>query len=172
MAVDSPIRRARPATGPDRKLELHIVLNFLEMLLAKTIGRVLPIRFVMFCLVGGLGGCVHMAVLSVAHVWLGMSFQFGQVTAIFIAMTFNFLLNNATTFRDRAVAGWRGYVIGAATFYAVCTIGAVLNYLSADFIFGRGVEWWLAAMAGMVVGAGWNFVLSNAITWRRGRPED
>lgn len=143
------------------------MIEFLEMLIGKTIGRILPVRFVMFCLVGGLGGTVHMAVLAVLHAWLEVSFQAGQVTAIFIAMTFNFLLNNATTFRDKAVTGWRGYMVGAASFYGVCTIGAVANYMSADFIFARGVAWWLAAMAGMVVGAGWNFVLSNAITWRR-----
>ena len=47
----------------ESKLDSQAVWSYLQLLADKTIGRLIPLRFVMFCLVGGLGVAVHLAVL-------------------------------------------------------------------------------------------------------------
>jgi len=71
------------------------------LLLDKLIGHVVPVRFVMFSMVGVLGLGIHLAVLAttlnVAHV----AFDLSQTIATLVAMTGNFLLNNYLTYRDK-----------------------------------------------------------------------
>ena len=75
------------------------------LLLDKTVGRVVPIRFVMFVLVGGAGVVVHMPALAASSRGLELSFIGSQTAATVVAMTFNFFANNVLTYRDQAPAG-------------------------------------------------------------------
>jgi len=76
------------------------------MLLAdKTIGHVLPPRFVAFSIVGALGTLVHMATLTLLLKALGVDFNLSQASAAVVAMTGNFFLNNALTYRDKRLTG-------------------------------------------------------------------
>jgi dolichol-phosphate mannosyltransferase len=79
------------------------------------------------------------------------------------AMTFNFLLNNLFTYRDRRLKGWR-LVSGLGSFYAVCGLGAAANVGIAASIVGRQ-PWWLAGLAGAAVSAVWNYAMSSIFTW-------
>jgi dolichol-phosphate mannosyltransferase len=82
------------------------------------------------------------------------------------AMTFNFALNNVFTYRDRKLRGlawWRGLMM----FYFVCGIGAIANVGVGWFLYQHDSIWWLAGLAGAVVGAVWNYVGSGWLTWRR-----
>ena len=88
------------------KLSNTVAWDFVLLLLDKKVGRYLPVQFVSFCLVGGFGACVHLAVLSGGW-WLGLDFLAAHTAATATAMTTNFLMNNALTYRDRMLSGWR-----------------------------------------------------------------
>jgi dolichol-phosphate mannosyltransferase len=87
-----------------------------------------------------------------------------------VAMTFNFLLNNAVTFRDRQLKGWR-LLRGLIYFYVACSVGAVVNVSFAQLLAGRRVPWYLAGISGMAISSVWNYGVNTVITWRRARPK-
>jgi dolichol-phosphate mannosyltransferase len=107
-----------------------------------------------------------MAVLAVAF-HLGMSFLRAQIAATVVAIAGNFFLNNALTYRDKRLKGLGPVLLGLASFYAVCSIGAVANVGIADFLFGQDYDWWVSGICGILVGAVWNYAMSALFTWRR-----
>jgi dolichol-phosphate mannosyltransferase len=78
------------------------------------------------------------------------------------------VLNNRLTYRDRRLTGW-GFLGGLASFYAVCSLGAVANVGVGTALFARQESWWMAGAAGAVVGSVWNYVMGNLFTWRKKR---
>jgi dolichol-phosphate mannosyltransferase len=48
------------------KLDNAAKLDYLKLLVDKSLGRLLPLRFIMFSLVGGLGVFVHLGILSIS----------------------------------------------------------------------------------------------------------
>jgi dolichol-phosphate mannosyltransferase len=136
------------------------------MLLAdKLVGRFVPVRFALFGLIGGLGLVVHLAVLWVALNLLAIGFSASQA-ATMVAMTSNFVLNNQFTYRDQRLRGLR-LLRGLVIFYLICGIGAIANVGVASYAFTTSHTWWLAGVAGAVIGSVWNFAMSSVFTWRR-----
>lgn len=74
------------------KLDAHAMWNYGMLLLEKMIGHLVPVRFVAFTLVGGLGVGVHFATLSLLYRALEVGFVPSHAMAT--AMTFNFAVNN------------------------------------------------------------------------------
>jgi dolichol-phosphate mannosyltransferase len=139
------------------------------MLLAdKTIGRFLPVRFLAFSIVGGLGVGVHMAILTLMLTALGSGFTAAQSAATGLTMIFNFALNNALTYRDRRLRGWP-WLRGLVTFMIACSIGALANVGIASYLFENRTQWVFAALAGVLVGAVWNYAVTQLYTWGRRR---
>ena len=81
-------------------------------------------------------------------------------------MTVNFFLNNVFTYRDRRLRGFAA-VRGLFTFYAICALGAVANVGIASYVFSRNEAWWLAGLAGVLVGSVWNYAVSSVFTWKQ-----
>jgi dolichol-phosphate mannosyltransferase len=106
----------------DSKLDANAELEYLFLVVDKIVGQYIPTRFVIFVLVGSLGLILHLATLGLLFFSTRGEFAFSQTLATIFAMTFNFLLNNLVTFRDRWVRGWR-LVTGLLTFYAACSVG-------------------------------------------------
>ena len=83
-------------------------------------------------------------------------------------MTVNFFLNNALTYRDRRLKGWRQLLDGWVSFCVVCSVGLVANVGVAAFVHDAqdgGIA--ASAMIGILVGAVWNYALSSKFTWGR-----
>ncbi|MGB1025242.1 MAG: polyprenol monophosphomannose synthase, partial [Rhodospirillaceae bacterium] len=76
------------------KLDLMVLFEFLTLLSDKTIGAVIPTRFIMFVLVGLTGVGVHVGVLGLVHKVMALDFWLGQSAAVIVAMSTNFYLNN------------------------------------------------------------------------------
>ena len=153
----------------ESKLDTLVAWEYLMLLLQKLIGPAVPVRFLLFALIGGLGVGVHLTTLwTVLHF---ADFPVAQAVATVVAMTGNFLLNNLFTYRDRRLKGWR-ILWGLASFYAVCGIGAVANVGVAASIAGHHA-WWLAGLSGAAVSVVWNYVMSSIFTWsaRRSAPK-
>ena len=83
-------------------------------------------------------------------------------------MTSNFALNNILTYRDMRLRGWQ-WLRGWMSFSIACSVGAVANVGIATYIFRLETTWVLAALAGIIVGAVWNYAVTTVYTWRRPR---
>jgi dolichol-phosphate mannosyltransferase len=150
----------------ESKLDSTVALQYLELLVEKRIGGWIPVKFIKFGAVGALGLVVHMAILS-ALLNLHAGFGTAQTVAVISAMTFNFLLNNSFTYRDRRLKGWR-MLTGLMSFYVICGLGAIANVGVGEFMFDNAYDWWLAGLAGAAVGSVWNYVMGSIFTWRKG----
>jgi dolichol-phosphate mannosyltransferase len=150
----------------ESKLDSQAMWDYLMLLLDKLVGHVVPVRFVAFGLVGGVGVLLHFAVLTALFRVAGLSFTVGQSAATAVAMLSNFMLNNALTFRDMRLKGWK-WLKGLASFVLVCSLGAVSNIGIASYLFGRNGMWAVAALAGIAIGAVWNYAMSSMYTWNK-----
>ena len=149
----------------ESKLDVLVVWEYVMLLADKLVGHIVPVRFAFFMMIGGLGLFVHLAVLWTG-LTLGARFVAAQTAATAVAMTSNFLLNNLFTYRDQRLRGWR-LVRGLLSFYLICGIGAAANVGIASYIFRLERAWWVAGIAGAIVGSVWNYAVSSIFTWNK-----
>lgn len=162
--AEVPLQFAERRAG-ESKLDRAVAFEFLVGLYERYFGQLIPTRFAMFATVGGLGVGVHFAILTVLFLGLGAGFALAQAAATFAAMTFNFWLNNWLTYRDQRLKGAGRVLAGWAGFCLTCSIGAIANVALATWLKDVGVFWALAALAGIVIGAVWNYALSSRFVW-------
>lgn len=155
----------RSREAGESKIGARVIAEYLELLADKTIGRFVPVRLIKFLMVGGLGVFVHLAMLG-SLLTLGHGFMVAQTGAVLTAIAFNFFLNNSFTYADRKLKGW-AIVGGLASFYAISAVGALANIGIGTWMAGHNERWWIAGIAGVLVGAIWNFAMSAALTWRK-----
>jgi dolichol-phosphate mannosyltransferase len=150
------------------KLDSVTAWDYVMLLLDKMIGHWIPVRFLAFSIVGAVGVAVHFAVLTLVFQGLQRGFVLGQAIATLCAMTFNYAVNNVLTYRDMQLRGrrwWRGW----ASFVLACSIGGFANLGVASTVYGLGRGWFPAAVAGIMVGAVWNYAVTMMLTWGRAR---
>jgi dolichol-phosphate mannosyltransferase len=155
----------RNRVSGESKLDSNVAWEYFIMLLDKFTGGAVPIRFIAFSLVGGLGLIVHLIVLSTLFKGTGTSFLWAQAAATMIAMTSNYVLNNVLTYRDLRLRGW-GFVRGWFSFVLACSVGAIANIGIADYLFHKDSFWVSSAIAGVLVGAVWNYAVTAVYTWK------
>ena len=149
----------------ESKLDARVALDFGQLLLAKLSNDAISYRFVLFCLVGATGVGVHMAALYMVHALGVESFGVQQTIATMVAIAWNYVFNNAYTYRDQRLAGW-AFVRGLLVFELVCSVGAISNVGVASLIYAGGPSWWIAGLGGAVMGAVWNYAVSAAVVWK------
>jgi dolichol-phosphate mannosyltransferase len=150
----------------ESKLDSMVILDYLILLIDKVLGHVIPLRFIMFVSIGGVGLIVHLAALAMLNRGIGISFVIADSIAAMTAMTFNFFSNNWLTYRDMRLKGFWPIMRGIFSFYAVCGIGAVSNVGIAAVLFQQNYTWWVAGIAGALLGAVWNYAATSIFTWR------
>ena len=156
----------RQRVAGESKLSPLVGLDFLGLVAHHASGGVLPIRFVLFALIGGIGIVVHLAVLSIVLAVVGdAQFNSSQIVATLAAMASNFVLNNEITYRSYRYRGL-GMIGGFLLFAVVCSIGAISNVNIASWLFAGRTTWWLAGLAGALVGVVWNYAASTTFVWR------
>ncbi|MES2445441.1 MAG: glycosyltransferase family 2 protein [Pseudomonadota bacterium] len=152
----------------ESKLDHVVALEYLIALYDRMFGRIVPVRFAMFSAIGAMGAGVQFAVLWLLYRAAGAPFLTGMIAATWFAMTFNFILNNALTYREQRLKGFNQLVGGWVSFCLVCAPPAVANVGVAAFLHdAQHGDWRFAAMAGILVAAVWNFALSSRFTWGR-----
>jgi dolichol-phosphate mannosyltransferase len=149
----------------ESKLDTMVAWEFGVLLADKLVGRYVPVHFVVFAAVGFTGIAAHLLTLGLFGL-LGFSFGTAQTAAVMVAMTWNFILNNVITYRDERLRG-AAFVRGLLSFYAIGAVGAVANIGIIGTMFSRGSGWWLAGIAGGLVGVVWNYTMSSLFTWHR-----
>lgn len=164
-AVELPFRFRTREAG-ESKLGTGVVVDYAVTIADRLIRRVVPSRIVMFAAVGTLGLGVHLLALNAVLGATQARFAVAQAIAVTIAIGFNFLGNNAVTFRDRRLRGAR-LLGGLLSFYALCGLGALANIGIGAELFAGHHRWWVSGVAGAVVGSLWNFAAATLVTWRR-----
>ncbi len=158
----------RLRTEGESKLDHVVAMEFLIAIYDRLFGRIVPVRFVMFSAIGAIGAAVHLAVLWTLFREGGLDFVPATIVATAVAMTFNFFLNNALTYRERRLKGARQLLDGWVSFVLVCAVGAAANVGVAAFLFKmQHGTWAFSALAGLVVAAVWNYALSSRFVWGR-----
>ncbi|MEI6033763.1 MAG: glycosyltransferase family 2 protein [Verrucomicrobiae bacterium] len=148
----------------ESKLDVVVGLEYLYLLADKSLGRLLPVSFVLYVSTGLLGMLLHLAVLGVLYRAAGVAFVLAQSLATAAAMTSNFLINNAVTFRSRRLRGSR-LLPGLLAYVAVCALGALGNVQTAEYLYAAKIPWWFAGACGALIGAVWNYAVSTQIVW-------
>lgn len=151
----------RARNAGESKLDNGVVVQYLSLLAAKLLRDVISPRALMFALVGAGGLLVHLAVLRAA---LSLGFAGAQALAAATAMTSNYLVNNAVTYRDRRKKGW-ALLTGYVRFCALCSVGLGANVAVGALVQEHFHIWWLSGAAGAAVGAAWNFVTTALAVW-------
>jgi dolichol-phosphate mannosyltransferase len=171
LSAPTPLRvKEVPATFHERvagesKLDAQVMLQFGGLLLDKTFGGYLPLRFASFAAVGAIGVMVHLTVLAVLRETTPLNFGGEQAIATLVAMVFNFELNNVITYADQRLKGprlWRGLLL----FMLVCGVGAVANVGIAKALYYSNTAWSVAGAMGAVIGVVWNYAVSATLVWR------
>jgi dolichol-phosphate mannosyltransferase len=116
-------------------------------------------------MIGFSGIGIHMLALLSALEWSTLSFVNAQLAATMAAITSNYVLNNAITYRDRRLRGF-AFVRGWIEFTLICSIGAMSNIGIASWIHGEHVRWVFAGLSGAVVGVAWNYMVTRMFVWK------
>ncbi len=170
-----PLNFAARAQG-ESKLDRTVVFEFLVGLYDRWLGRIVPTRFALFGTIGAMGVVVHMAVLSAFLTLFGgnfaqpvTGFEIGQAVAATVAMSFNFVLNNALTYADQRLRGAAAMLRGWLKFAATCSVGLLANVGAAVVLVRFGMPEYPAALVGIAIGSVWNYALSSRFVWGRFR---
>lgn len=149
----------------DSKISAMVLAEFAFLLIEKMSRGLIPPRFVLFALVGGLGLGVHLAVLSTL-IALQAPFMAAQTSAIAAAILFNYAVNNEFTYRDKRLSG-AGFYLGFVIFAAICSFGAIANIGVANLAIEETNSWSLAGIAGALMSAVFNFGGASTMVWGR-----
>ena len=156
----------RPRKTGESKLDTMVVLEYLQLLLDKTVGCYVPMRVVVFVATGALGLCLHLLVLAFCLFAFALTFSYAIAVATVSTIILNFTLSNLLTYRDRRLHGWR-FLHGMSKFSVACSLGAVANVGVSNLLYDHQ-SWWVAGMAGAAIGAVWNYAVGGAVMLRRG----
>ena len=163
--VEVPYRFRERVAG-ESKLTPLVGFDFLGLVAHHASGGVLPVRFVLFALIGLVGLVVHILVLSIFRAWVGTNdFQEGQLIATVVAMGSNFLLNNEITYRTQRYSGF-GMARGFLAFALACGVGALANINIASMLYNSNETWWVSGLAGALLSVVWNYAVSTRLIWR------
>jgi dolichol-phosphate mannosyltransferase len=154
----------RPRSGGTSKLDSRVIADLVALLLEKRLRSLVPARFILFTGVGLSGVAVNVLALVLFH-RAGVHAAYALVGAIFVAMCWNFWLNNLLTFRDQRLRGI-GLLFGFAGFVASCALGAVLNFLATEGVQSLGWRLAPAGLFGALAAGVFNFWAVRRVTWR------
>ncbi len=173
----------RPRLHGESKLDTLTVWEYLVLLADKLFGKLIPVRLILFSLVGVTGIFVHLAVFWTSLLTgaassfspdQALQFKVAQAAATVVAATSNFFLNNLLTYRDKRLRGW-AILRGLLSFLAICSVGAIVSVSFA----GQVLSWFpdglraskyvltFASLSGVAVSTILNFSATAIFTWRK-----
>ncbi|HEX3889099.1 MAG TPA: glycosyltransferase family 2 protein [Phenylobacterium sp.] len=152
----------RARVAGDSKLDEGVVVQYLGLLLAKLTRDFVSPRFIMFGIVGASGVVIDLLILDALRDHVG--FAAAKLVSALAAMTSNYLINNAVTYRDRRKRG-ADLLVGYFKFVLLCSVPLAANVAVATMVFERGPSWWVAGVAGAIVAAVWNYITTARAVW-------
>jgi len=125
----------------------------------------IPLSLLSFLIVGALGVVVHLSILKFAMLVLGLPFRPANALSMIGAATFNFCLNNLSTFSDKKLGG-RRVLVGYALYMGITSLGLIVSLGVSSVAYAHGLPPVLAALCGIAVGSLWNYCMSYTFVWR------
>jgi dolichol-phosphate mannosyltransferase len=161
LIVELPYRfKAR--TGGASKFDMRAAIDYAALVGSRMSGNVVSPQMLLFFVAGATGIAVHLAVLGVVF-GFGVGFPWAQTVAGLTAMTSNYLVNNAITYRDRQRRGW-ALLRGFARTSVLSAPGLITSVAVGGVVYRHLHIWWLAGIAGAGFGAVWNSVVAAIIS--------
>jgi dolichol-phosphate mannosyltransferase len=155
----------QPRISGESKLNLPIVWDLGISIIHTLLLRSVPRRAVSFALVGATGVATHLLVYSLTTHFLAFSFEMAQVSAVVIAASTNFLINNVLTFRSQQLQGM-SLLLGLVRFLLVTSMGMVANVGVSSALYHQAAQRPLFAMfAGIAVDFVWKYAASSKFVW-------
>lgn len=156
----------------ESKLSRRVQLEFIEYLYDVTLGHYIPLVFVKYCIVGTIGIVVNLA----AYMFFSflfrengelalIGFRISVLTAIEVAIVFNFLLNNIWTFAHAQLKG-ANMMLGFLKYNVACLFGALANYAVSSYLFSVGTTELVSVILGACTGIVWNYTMSRLFAWK------
>ncbi|HTB13509.1 MAG TPA: glycosyltransferase family 2 protein [Bryobacteraceae bacterium] len=150
----------------ESKLDILVGIEYLQLLLDKLLGDLIPPRFIIFGMVGLVGVAVHLSILYLLLRVAGWTFIAAQSAGTLVVMILNFFLNNAITYRDRRLRGTRMW-LGLLSFCMACAVGAFINLRIAGYAtLDAGLPWYAGGFLGLLISSVWNYSITALFTWR------
>lgn len=156
----------RPRQHGESKLTASIALAYLVALYDLRFGKLLPLRFVKYALVGFSGIFINALGFWLARHSLGMRDSQALILAILASIASNFFLNNLFTFSDRKLTGVGAILRGYLKYNFVCLGGAFINYaitMNLRNEFAINID--AANLLGVAVATLWNYFINLNLTW-------
>ena len=150
------------------KLDVLVGLEYLHLLLDKTLGRYLPVTYLLFSMVGSIGVLFHLLLVKALRDYAGLRLNMAQIVSSALVIVLNFFLNNRLTFRDVRLKGRELYA-GFVRFFGACLLGLLANVEIARYLRAFNVPWYAASAAGIIAGSVWNYSVSSIAVWHRRR---
>lgn len=150
----------------ESKLNSGVIVDYLAALYRLKFGRILPLSFFKYGLVGASGVFVNLGLL-----WLlslaGLGERMAVILAIEGSMFSNYVLNNLWTFAEKRIRGAGRFLAGFVKFNLISSLGAVINFSVTFFLREQfGLALMVAALGGILLATLWNFVFNRALVWR------
>jgi dolichol-phosphate mannosyltransferase len=141
------------------------IIGRLSRLARKMTFNLLPESLISFLIVGSLGVLVHLTVLKIAMTTAIHEFKYANLTAMLFAATFNYIVNNKSTFSDKSLVG-RHVFLGYFCYVGITAVGMAISLLISTRIYAEHGMPMIAALCGIIVGSLWNYFLSYTIVWK------
>lgn len=150
----------------ESKLNSGVIVDYLSALYRLKFGRVLPLSFFKYGLVGLSGVFVNLGLLFLLS-RTGLSERAAVILAIEGSMFSNYVLNNLWTFAEKRITGPLRFLGGFVKFNLISALGAVINFSVTFFLREQfGLPLMVAALFGIFLATLWNFVFNRALVWR------
>jgi dolichol-phosphate mannosyltransferase len=167
----------RERTDGKSKVTASIYAQYLEHLIRLRLATLPASRFFKFCVVGGSGVVVDMAILYLLSDpnTLALGLTRSKVVAAETAIASNFLLNDAWTFGDRTrhAPGFRAKFRRFLGFNAICAVGLALNVVLLNVLFNFvGLNRYLANGVSILAVTGWNYWLNRKLNFAPMAPSE
>ena len=162
----------RERNSGDSKLNYLIFWDFFLMLVDKKSKKLVPVKFISYCLIGLVGASIHIFSFLLLFKIIQLNFFYSYLPAMLISMTSNFLINNALTFRHNQLIKLKDLMRGLFLYYIICSLGAYSNIMIATNIYNSSIfsnldfNWILATCTGLLISSVWNYLVSSRMTWR------
>lgn len=161
--------RFRARVGGQSKLTARQHGEYLRHLLRLVTVQPEDLRFVRFCGVGASGVLINTGVLW-ALTGRGLYYLWAGIAAAVTATTWNFLLNDAFTWKERRSPALPVKARRYVRYWMVTGTASVVQLAILFLLTTAGLPYLLANLTGIAAASVWNFAANGRWTWERAEP--
>ena len=132
----------------------------------RQLGRLLKIDFIRFCIVGGTGFIINLAILILLHSFFSFHIFLAQLIAAEVALFSNFILHHNWTYKHHKVK--KSLLTLLVQFHATswpAILGSAVMVSIFESFFGFNE--FLSLVGSSMIALLWNFGWSKYVVWRK-----